>query len=162
MSLSIVTGRKPAFNFQCLRPQSSVDDLPVPGSYAGSTTPSRSRLQVKRVPVSSKRQAFPIFIHCCVSTDPAQHGLPAQQRVVAVISLLGKHNRSWCHSSSKNNCPVAAQGQAHLHPYDPGGRSHRHQPAAVERRIRQPPHRKPPQLVPRSVEDFYQHEDASG
>uniref|UniRef100_A0A7N6AKG9 Voltage-dependent L-type calcium channel subunit alpha n=1 Tax=Anabas testudineus TaxID=64144 RepID=A0A7N6AKG9_ANATE len=47
ISLLIVSGRKPAFNFQCLRPQSSVDDLPIPGTYHGNTSPSRSRLQVK-------------------------------------------------------------------------------------------------------------------
>ncbi|XP_017265131.1 voltage-dependent L-type calcium channel subunit alpha-1D isoform X2 [Kryptolebias marmoratus] len=44
---AIPKGRKPAFNFQCLRPQSSVDNLPVPGIYHGNTSPSRSRLQVQ-------------------------------------------------------------------------------------------------------------------
>ncbi|XP_035812250.2 voltage-dependent L-type calcium channel subunit alpha-1D isoform X1 [Amphiprion ocellaris] len=44
---SIPKGRKPAFNFQCLRPQSSVDDLPIPGTYHGNTSPSRSRLQTQ-------------------------------------------------------------------------------------------------------------------
>uniref|UniRef100_A0A3Q3NP68 Voltage-dependent L-type calcium channel subunit alpha n=1 Tax=Mastacembelus armatus TaxID=205130 RepID=A0A3Q3NP68_9TELE len=36
-SLLVAPGRKPAFNFQCLRPQSSVDDLPVPGNHRGNT-----------------------------------------------------------------------------------------------------------------------------
>ncbi|XP_067382522.1 voltage-dependent L-type calcium channel subunit alpha-1D isoform X2 [Channa argus] len=44
---SIPKGRKPAFNFQCLRPQSSVNDLPIPGNYRGNTSPSRSRLQTQ-------------------------------------------------------------------------------------------------------------------
>nr|XP_057906960.1 voltage-dependent L-type calcium channel subunit alpha-1D isoform X2 [Doryrhamphus excisus] len=44
---SIPKGRKPAFNFQCLRPQSSGDDIPVPGNYRGNTSPSRSRLQTQ-------------------------------------------------------------------------------------------------------------------
>uniref|UniRef100_A0AAQ5Y8H5 Voltage-dependent L-type calcium channel subunit alpha n=1 Tax=Amphiprion ocellaris TaxID=80972 RepID=A0AAQ5Y8H5_AMPOC len=44
----LFSGRKPAFNFQCLRPQSSVDDLPIPGTYHGNTSPSRSRLQVEQ------------------------------------------------------------------------------------------------------------------
>ncbi|XP_037540726.1 voltage-dependent L-type calcium channel subunit alpha-1D [Nematolebias whitei] len=44
---AIPKGRKPAFSFQCLRPQSSADDLPVPGTYHGNTSPSRSRLQVQ-------------------------------------------------------------------------------------------------------------------
>uniref|UniRef100_A0A671VZ16 Voltage-dependent L-type calcium channel subunit alpha n=1 Tax=Sparus aurata TaxID=8175 RepID=A0A671VZ16_SPAAU len=40
---------KPAFNFQCLRPQSSVDNhLTIPGNYRGNTSPTRSRLQVKQ------------------------------------------------------------------------------------------------------------------
>uniref|UniRef100_A0AAQ5XDC6 Voltage-dependent L-type calcium channel subunit alpha n=1 Tax=Amphiprion ocellaris TaxID=80972 RepID=A0AAQ5XDC6_AMPOC len=43
----LFSGRKPAFNFQCLRPQSSVDDLPIPGTYHGNTSPSRSRLQTQ-------------------------------------------------------------------------------------------------------------------
>ncbi|KAM7405102.1 hypothetical protein PAMP_012387 [Pampus punctatissimus] len=44
---SIPRGRKPAFNFQCLRPQSSVDHVSIPGNYRGSTSPSRSRLQTQ-------------------------------------------------------------------------------------------------------------------
>uniref|UniRef100_A0A4W6E1K1 Voltage-dependent L-type calcium channel subunit alpha n=1 Tax=Lates calcarifer TaxID=8187 RepID=A0A4W6E1K1_LATCA len=44
---AIPKGRKPAFNFECLKPQSSVDDLPIPGNYCRSTSPSRARLQVK-------------------------------------------------------------------------------------------------------------------
>ncbi|XP_040007852.1 voltage-dependent L-type calcium channel subunit alpha-1D [Xiphias gladius] len=44
---AIPRGHKPAFNFQCLRPQSSVDDLPIPGNYCGNTSPSRSRLQTQ-------------------------------------------------------------------------------------------------------------------
>uniref|UniRef100_A0A4W6E117 Voltage-dependent L-type calcium channel subunit alpha n=1 Tax=Lates calcarifer TaxID=8187 RepID=A0A4W6E117_LATCA len=44
---SAATSRKPAFNFECLKPQSSVDDLPIPGNYCRSTSPSRARLQVK-------------------------------------------------------------------------------------------------------------------
>ncbi|XP_028309456.1 voltage-dependent L-type calcium channel subunit alpha-1D [Gouania willdenowi] len=45
---AIPKGRKPTFNFQCLRPQSSVDDLPIPGNYHRSASPSRSRLQAQR------------------------------------------------------------------------------------------------------------------
>ncbi|XP_019720716.1 voltage-dependent L-type calcium channel subunit alpha-1D [Hippocampus comes] len=44
---SIPKGRKPTFNFQCLRPQSSVDELPIPGNYHGNTSPTRSRLQTQ-------------------------------------------------------------------------------------------------------------------
>ncbi|XP_036068722.1 voltage-dependent L-type calcium channel subunit alpha-1D [Oryzias melastigma] len=44
---SIPKGRKPAFNFQCLQPQSSVDTLPIPGNYQGNTSPTRSRLQAQ-------------------------------------------------------------------------------------------------------------------
>ncbi|KAM9752083.1 voltage-dependent L-type calcium channel subunit alpha-1D isoform 1-T1 [Menidia menidia] len=47
LNLSDASGHKPAFNFQCLRPQSSVDDLPIPGNYQGNTSPTRSRLQVQ-------------------------------------------------------------------------------------------------------------------
>lgn len=48
-SLLIVSGRTPSFNFQCLKPQSSVDNhLPIPGNYRGNTSPSRSRLQVNQ------------------------------------------------------------------------------------------------------------------
>ncbi|CAG03930.1 unnamed protein product, partial [Tetraodon nigroviridis] len=37
---------RPAFNFQCLKPQRSLDEqLPVPGTYHGNSSPARSRLQ---------------------------------------------------------------------------------------------------------------------
>uniref|UniRef100_H3D4N0 Voltage-dependent L-type calcium channel subunit alpha n=1 Tax=Tetraodon nigroviridis TaxID=99883 RepID=H3D4N0_TETNG len=40
------SGRRPAFNFQCLKPQRSLDEqLPVPGTYHGNSSPARSRLQ---------------------------------------------------------------------------------------------------------------------
>ena len=42
----LISGRKPSFNLQCLRPQSSVDTLPIPDTYRGSSPSSRSRLQV--------------------------------------------------------------------------------------------------------------------
>ncbi|XP_076597235.1 voltage-dependent L-type calcium channel subunit alpha-1D-like [Chaetodon auriga] len=45
---AIPRGRTPAFNFRCLKPQSSVDNhLPIPGTYRGNTPPSRSRLQTQ-------------------------------------------------------------------------------------------------------------------
>ncbi|XP_044207690.1 voltage-dependent L-type calcium channel subunit alpha-1D [Thunnus albacares] len=44
---SIPRGHKPAFNFQCLRPQRSVDDVPIPGNYRGNVSPTRSRLQTQ-------------------------------------------------------------------------------------------------------------------
>ncbi|XP_056278035.1 voltage-dependent L-type calcium channel subunit alpha-1D [Pseudoliparis swirei] len=43
----IPQGRKPSFNLQCLRPQSSTDNLPIPGTYRGNTAPSRSYLQTR-------------------------------------------------------------------------------------------------------------------
>ncbi|KAK2851748.1 hypothetical protein Q5P01_008024 [Channa striata] len=133
-SIISTNGRKPAFNFQCLRPQSSVDDLPIPGNYRG-THPH---------------------------PDPAQPGLPAQQCVFAVVSLLGKHSSRWSHSCSRNNCPVSTQGQTHLHPHDPGGRSHGHKPAIMERRLCQPSCRKPSRLVSQQDKNFHQYEDAAG
>uniref|UniRef100_A0A8C5FW15 Voltage-dependent L-type calcium channel subunit alpha n=1 Tax=Gadus morhua TaxID=8049 RepID=A0A8C5FW15_GADMO len=45
---SFVSGRKPSFNLQCLRPQSSDEALPPQGNYRGSLPAPRSRLQVHR------------------------------------------------------------------------------------------------------------------
>uniref|UniRef100_A0A8D3DUH2 Voltage-dependent L-type calcium channel subunit alpha n=1 Tax=Scophthalmus maximus TaxID=52904 RepID=A0A8D3DUH2_SCOMX len=58
----VVPGRRPSFNFQCLRPQSSVDDLPIPGRYSGTASPSRSRLQVRprlALPAGSRPGLYP-------------------------------------------------------------------------------------------------------
>ncbi|XP_057675955.1 voltage-dependent L-type calcium channel subunit alpha-1D-like [Corythoichthys intestinalis] len=44
---SIPKGHKPAFNFKCLRPQSSVDEMSVPGNYRSNAPQSRSRLQTQ-------------------------------------------------------------------------------------------------------------------
>ncbi|KAM3872072.1 voltage-dependent L-type calcium channel subunit alpha-1D [Diretmus argenteus] len=42
---SIPKGRKkPTFNLQCLRPQTT-DDVPIPGTYRGSSSPSRLQIQ---------------------------------------------------------------------------------------------------------------------
>ncbi|MGH0125190.1 UNVERIFIED_CONTAM: hypothetical protein FKN15_027583 [Acipenser sinensis] len=40
------TGRKPAFNIQCLRRQGSNDDIPIPGTYHQNSPPCRTRTQV--------------------------------------------------------------------------------------------------------------------
>ncbi|KAK6467194.1 voltage-dependent L-type calcium channel subunit alpha-1F-like [Huso huso] len=39
------TGRKPAFNIQCLRRQGSNDDIPIPGTYHQNSPPCRTRTQ---------------------------------------------------------------------------------------------------------------------
>ncbi|XP_066566462.1 voltage-dependent L-type calcium channel subunit alpha-1D [Amia ocellicauda] len=39
------TGRKPAFNIQCLRRQGSSDDIPIPGTYHQNSPPCRARTQ---------------------------------------------------------------------------------------------------------------------
>lgn len=168
-ALLTFSGRRPAFNFQCLKPQSSVDDqLPTPGTYRGNTSPSRARLQVNNgVHTLTKCATSLIGSHLvsrsfCLALAPVQPGLPPQQRLLDVIRLLGKHDRSWLHSCSGTNQPLGTQGKAHLHPHDPGGWSHRHQPAAVERRHRQPPCRRPSRLVPRSEQNLHQCEDATG
>uniref|UniRef100_A0AAQ4NUN3 Voltage-dependent calcium channel alpha-1 subunit IQ domain-containing protein n=1 Tax=Gasterosteus aculeatus aculeatus TaxID=481459 RepID=A0AAQ4NUN3_GASAC len=43
-SLHVVSGQKPSFNLQCLRPQSSVDNLPIPGTFRGAAPPLRSHI----------------------------------------------------------------------------------------------------------------------
>ncbi|KAG7281060.1 hypothetical protein CRUP_027597 [Coryphaenoides rupestris] len=40
-------GRKPSFNLQCLRPQTSVDSLPIPGTYWGGSPSARPHLQTQ-------------------------------------------------------------------------------------------------------------------
>lgn len=56
------SGRRPAFSFQCLKPQRSLEDeqLPVPGTYRGTTSPARSRLQVRQfsAPLRERRQRW--------------------------------------------------------------------------------------------------------
>lgn len=171
-SVLSVPDRKPVFNLQCLRPQSSVDDLPVPGNYCGNTSPSRARLQVpssslhqgsENVEDLCHRQTFClVLVLLSLVSGPAQSGLPAQQRLLHVVRLLGQHGSSWHHSCSGSDRPLRAQGEAHLHAHDPGGRGHGQQPAAVERRLCQSPGRKSSRLVPRPDEDLHQHEGAAG
>lgn len=176
-SLLIVSGRTPSFNFQCLKPQRSVDDhLPIRGNYRGNPSPTRSRLQVKQwhTHTLTHCQDDSVHVHavsllvslvfscsCSLVSDPTQPGLAAQQRFLDVFHLLGEHSSSWQHSCSRNNPPLRTQGQAHLHPYDPGGRGHRHQPADVEQRLCQPPCWTPSGLVPWPGKDLHQHEDAT-
>ncbi|XP_024914927.1 voltage-dependent L-type calcium channel subunit alpha-1F [Cynoglossus semilaevis] len=73
---AIPQDRKPVFNLQCLRPQSSVDDLPVPGNYCGNTSPSRARLQ-------------------------AQHSLDSRPSSVSSMS-----SASWANTAAAGTTPV--------------------------------------------------------
>ncbi|XP_077571767.1 voltage-dependent L-type calcium channel subunit alpha-1D-like [Stigmatopora nigra] len=45
---SVPKGRKPAFNFKCLRPQSSVDEMVVPPNYRSHARRPSSRLQTQQ------------------------------------------------------------------------------------------------------------------
>lgn len=129
-SLPTFSGHRPAFNFQCLKPQRSVDDqLPIPGNYHGNTPLSRSRLQVNNG-AHTHTHTHKTLAHsvshlfscsCSLVLDSAQPGLPPRQCFLDVNRLLGKHGSSWLHSFSRNNQPLGTQGQAHLLPYDPGG-----------------------------------------
>ncbi|XP_029910745.1 voltage-dependent L-type calcium channel subunit alpha-1D-like isoform X2 [Myripristis murdjan] len=84
---AIPKGRKPSFNIQCLKPQHSVDDLPIPGTYHGNTSPTRSRLQT-------------------------QHSLDSRPSSVSSMSSL-----SWANTTSARNntasgiTPTARKGK---------------------------------------------------
>uniref|UniRef100_A0A7N6A5J7 Voltage-dependent L-type calcium channel subunit alpha n=1 Tax=Anabas testudineus TaxID=64144 RepID=A0A7N6A5J7_ANATE len=78
----------PAFNFQCLRPQSSVDDLPIPGTYHGNTSPSRSRLQVKRGHTLSKHNVSSLSSASWANTAAA--GATPVPRIIAPSPHKGK------------------------------------------------------------------------
>ncbi|CAK6963854.1 voltage-dependent L-type calcium channel subunit alpha-1D isoform X1 [Scomber scombrus] len=73
---SIPKGHMPAFNFQCLRPQRSLDDVPIPGNYSGNITPTRSRLQ-------------------------PQHSLDSRPSSVSSMS-----SASWANNKSASTTPV--------------------------------------------------------
>lgn len=103
-----------------------------------------------------------VFILCFLFfSGPAQPGLTAQQCVLHVHCLLGKHGSSWHHPSSRLNCPFGAEGQAHLHPNDPCGWIQRYESAAVERRLCQLASREALSLVPRPDQDLHQRSDAT-
>lgn len=97
--LLTVSGRKPTFNFRCLRPQSSVDDLPIPGTY-GRTSPSRPRLQVRR------RDSCPVFSAAPVPPFTApllcqmQHSLDSRPSSVSSMS-----SASWANTAAAGNTP---------------------------------------------------------
>uniref|UniRef100_A0A8D3CW80 Voltage-dependent L-type calcium channel subunit alpha n=1 Tax=Scophthalmus maximus TaxID=52904 RepID=A0A8D3CW80_SCOMX len=82
----VVPGRRPSFNFQCLRPQSSVDDLPIPGRYSGTASPSRSRLQVR----PRKLVYTPVMLmdQATGSSRPLRPGLyPGQTRTFTSVRM---------------------------------------------------------------------------
>ncbi|XP_055366056.1 voltage-dependent L-type calcium channel subunit alpha-1D isoform X2 [Betta splendens] len=85
---SIPKGRKPAFNFQCLRPQSSVDDLPIPGNYHGNTSPSRSRLQTQHS-LDSRRSSVSSLSSASWANTTAAGATPVP-RIVAPSPHKGK------------------------------------------------------------------------
>ncbi|XP_053704507.1 voltage-dependent L-type calcium channel subunit alpha-1D [Synchiropus splendidus] len=70
---TIPKGRRPSFNFQCLRPQSSVDDLPIPGNYRGSTSPLRSRLQTQHSLDSRRSSVSSLSSSSWANTTAAGH-----------------------------------------------------------------------------------------
>ncbi|XP_068997745.1 LOW QUALITY PROTEIN: voltage-dependent L-type calcium channel subunit alpha-1D-like [Embiotoca jacksoni] len=85
---AIPRGRKPTFNFQCLRPQSTVDDLPIPGNYHGNTSPSRSRLQTQHSLDSRPSSVSPMSSASWANTAAA--GAPPLSGMIAPPGRRGK------------------------------------------------------------------------
>ena len=106
-----VSGHKPAFNFQCLRPQSSVDNhLPIPGNYRGNTSPTRSRLQVKqwhaRTRIHTHSLKMLTFVHWVCLTDlllswQNQHSLDSRPSSVSSMS-----SASWANTAAAGSTPL--------------------------------------------------------
>lgn len=97
--LLVILGGKPTFNFQCLRPQSSVDELPIPGNYRGNTSPTRSRLQVKptRAPAMFTQ---PPGLNGDVPHCQMQHSLDSRPSSVSSSSSV-----SWANNVAAGNTP---------------------------------------------------------
>uniref|UniRef100_A0A4W6E0H5 Voltage-dependent L-type calcium channel subunit alpha n=1 Tax=Lates calcarifer TaxID=8187 RepID=A0A4W6E0H5_LATCA len=91
--------RKPAFNFECLKPQSSVDDLPIPGNYCRSTSPSRARLQVKPRHIFSSELfshgEFLRLVSLVFSCSQTQHSLDSRPSSVSSMS-----SASWANNTA--------------------------------------------------------------
>ncbi|KAE8292932.1 Voltage-dependent L-type calcium channel subunit alpha-1F [Larimichthys crocea] len=82
---SLPRGRAPSFNFQCLRPQSSVDNhLPIPGGYRESASPNRGRLQTHHSldsrPSSVSSMSSASWVNTAGTTPGPVIGKPAGRR----------------------------------------------------------------------------------
>uniref|UniRef100_A0A4W6DWK7 Voltage-dependent L-type calcium channel subunit alpha n=1 Tax=Lates calcarifer TaxID=8187 RepID=A0A4W6DWK7_LATCA len=102
---AFASSRKPAFNFECLKPQSSVDDLPIPGNYCRSTSPSRARLQVKPRHIFSSELfshgEFLRLVSLVFSCSQTQHSLDSRPSSVSSMS-----SASWANNTAAGTTPV--------------------------------------------------------
>lgn len=102
--LLIVSGRTPSFNLQCLRPQTNGDDLPIPGSYRGNTSPYRSRLQVKQRHAHSQNVSVhtPSVSHLVSWSSPALAFLCQTQASLDArpSSVSSMTSASWVNTTS--------------------------------------------------------------
>nr|XP_046253236.1 voltage-dependent L-type calcium channel subunit alpha-1D [Scatophagus argus] len=86
---AIPQGRRPSFNFQCLRPQRSMDDqLPIPGNYRGNTSPSRSRLQTQH-----SLDSRPSSVSSMSSASWANTGAAGTTPVPGIINPSGRRGK---------------------------------------------------------------------
>ncbi|XP_029363336.1 voltage-dependent L-type calcium channel subunit alpha-1D [Echeneis naucrates] len=90
---AIPKGRKPAFNFQCLRPQSSVDDLPIPGNYMGNMSVSRSRLQVNSLELMHSLDSRPSSVSSMSSASWANTAAAGTTPVPGIIGPSGRRGK---------------------------------------------------------------------
>ncbi|KAF3860997.1 hypothetical protein F7725_001252 [Dissostichus mawsoni] len=75
-------GRKPSFNVQCLQPQSSMDDVPMPG-YHGNIGPSRAHIQRSQFG-ADRRHVL------CLLGEHATAGPPHHPGMIAPSGRRGK------------------------------------------------------------------------
>ncbi|KAK5864132.1 hypothetical protein PBY51_001095 [Eleginops maclovinus] len=73
---AIPKGRKPSFNVQCLQPQSSLDDVPIPG-YHGNIAPSRARLQTHHSLERTGAMSSASWVNTATAGPPPHPGMMA-------------------------------------------------------------------------------------
>ncbi|KAJ4921317.1 hypothetical protein JOQ06_022681 [Pogonophryne albipinna] len=103
-------GRKPSFNVQCLQPQSSMDDLPIPG-YHGNIGPPRAHIQSVHSLERTGAMSSASWVNTATAGPPPHPGMiaPSGRRGKLIYTPMLRMDQA-----SRRSQPMWSDGSASL------------------------------------------------
>ncbi|XP_073675197.1 voltage-dependent L-type calcium channel subunit alpha-1D [Garra rufa] len=102
-------GRKPNFNIQCLRRQTSNEDLPIPGTYHQNSPPCRARVQQTNNSYDSRRSSISSEVSSASwANNQARRGRLLYAPLI-LVNEVGGTQAMWGDTNGSASLPAAAR-----------------------------------------------------
>ncbi|XP_058641923.1 voltage-dependent L-type calcium channel subunit alpha-1D [Onychostoma macrolepis] len=101
-------GRKPNFNIQCLRRQTSNEDLPIPGTYHQNSPPCRARAQTNNSYDSRRSSISSVVSSASWANNQAKRGRLLYAPLI-LVNEVGGTQAMWGDTNGSASLPASAR-----------------------------------------------------